>query len=67
MPDYDIQAQIEQVLTDLQAMWPIAHIKGHQTGWNLSWEAKLNIEADALATDAKEVLSMQARNLSPPL
>eukprot|EP00957_Ditylum_brightwellii_P205773 15345335-Ditylum_brightwellii.AAC.1 len=67
IPDYDVQAQIEQVLTDLQATWPIAHVKGHQTGWNLSWEAKLNIEADALATESKETLSMQARNLSPPL
>eukprot|EP00957_Ditylum_brightwellii_P025407 1921658-Ditylum_brightwellii.AAC.2 len=43
------------------------HVKGHQAGQNLSWEAKLNIEAGALATEAKEALSMQTKNLPPPL
>eukprot|EP00957_Ditylum_brightwellii_P025578 1933103-Ditylum_brightwellii.AAC.1 len=30
------------------------HVKGHQTGSNLLWEAKLNNRADELATEARQ-------------
>eukprot|EP00957_Ditylum_brightwellii_P079473 6043818-Ditylum_brightwellii.AAC.1 len=50
--DFDVQLQIENILTELDIKWSMQHIKGHQTGPDLSWEVKLNNKADALATKA---------------
>eukprot|EP00957_Ditylum_brightwellii_P199989 15245735-Ditylum_brightwellii.AAC.1 len=41
-PDFDVQLQIGQVLKSLPCTWAHHHVKSHQTGPNLSWEAQLN-------------------------
>eukprot|EP00957_Ditylum_brightwellii_P095908 7307629-Ditylum_brightwellii.AAC.1 len=52
--DSDIQAQIEHTLQILNAAWSTSHVKGHQKGNNLPWEAQLNNIADELATQANK-------------
>eukprot|EP00957_Ditylum_brightwellii_P155474 11834619-Ditylum_brightwellii.AAC.1 len=37
--DYDIQLQIEEIIQQLNILWHTEHVKGHQTGQNLPWEA----------------------------
>jgi hypothetical protein len=55
--DFDVQLQIEAILHDLNIPWDTHHVKGHQTGPDLSWEAQLNNRADELATEAKKNLT----------
>eukprot|EP00957_Ditylum_brightwellii_P055504 4206013-Ditylum_brightwellii.AAC.2 len=33
------------------------HVKGHQSGKNLTWEAQLNNMADELATEARDSIN----------
>jgi hypothetical protein len=59
-PDNDVQSQIEATMHKLQITFPSQWVKGHQEpkdGEELTWEAKLNIEADALATEARNETS----------
>eukprot|EP00957_Ditylum_brightwellii_P198969 15165754-Ditylum_brightwellii.AAC.1 len=51
-PNFDVQLQIKAIITEMGQSWPSQHIKGHQSGPDLSWEAKLNNIADHLATEA---------------
>eukprot|EP00957_Ditylum_brightwellii_P146163 11129030-Ditylum_brightwellii.AAC.1 len=60
-PDYDMQAQIKEVLKHLNATWITEHVKGHQSGRDMSWDAQMNIEADVLANNAKEGLSQRSK------
>jgi len=58
-PHMDIQLQICELLDNLSPRWTTSHVKGHQDknkNQYLSWEATLNVRADALATLAKEDL-----------
>eukprot|EP00957_Ditylum_brightwellii_P204818 15340962-Ditylum_brightwellii.AAC.1 len=53
--DYDIQAQIEQVLNMMKDycdldQWSIHQVKGHQKGKDLEHKTQLNNLADELAT-----------------
>eukprot|EP00957_Ditylum_brightwellii_P165431 12595037-Ditylum_brightwellii.AAC.1 len=48
--NFDIQLQIKGILTELDITWSVQHVKGHQTGPDLSWDVQLNNKADALAT-----------------
>ena len=55
----DIQLQICELINNLSPRWTTSHVKGHQDkdkNQYLSWEATLNVRADALATLAKENL-----------
>jgi hypothetical protein len=59
-PDNDVQSQIEATMQELQTTFPSQWVKGHQEqkeGEELTWEAKLNIEADTLATEARNETS----------
>ena len=58
--DFDVQLQIEATLAELHTQWNTEHVKGHQSGPNLSWEAQLNNRADELATEARNALSPTA-------
>eukprot|EP00957_Ditylum_brightwellii_P210211 15364678-Ditylum_brightwellii.AAC.1 len=61
-PDFDVQLQIGQVLKSFLYTWAHHHVKSHQTGPNLSWEAQLNTVADTLATKEKlEILHIIAK------
>ena len=55
-PDYDVQMQIMQTIRELDTVMPTLHVKGHQDKdipeSELSYEARLNIQADILATRA---------------
>eukprot|EP00957_Ditylum_brightwellii_P076025 5778768-Ditylum_brightwellii.AAC.1 len=44
--------QIEATITEMGQSWLSQHVKGHQSGPVLSWEAKLNNIVDTLATEA---------------
>eukprot|EP00957_Ditylum_brightwellii_P163370 12438876-Ditylum_brightwellii.AAC.1 len=55
--DFYVQLQIEAILQELNMTWTTQHIKGHQTGPDLPWEAILNNRADALATNTRDSLS----------
>eukprot|EP00957_Ditylum_brightwellii_P001028 81583-Ditylum_brightwellii.AAC.1 len=55
--DYDVQRQIEALVQELGINWEVHHVKGHQSGNRLSWEAQLNNRADKLATEAKAHIS----------
>eukprot|EP00957_Ditylum_brightwellii_P158142 12037154-Ditylum_brightwellii.AAC.1 len=44
--NFDVQIQIEDTLAELDIKWSTQHVKGHQTGPDLSWEAQLNNKAD---------------------
>eukprot|EP00957_Ditylum_brightwellii_P209677 15362761-Ditylum_brightwellii.AAC.1 len=55
--DFDVQLQIEAILQELNMTWTMQHVKGHQIGPTLPWEAILNNRADALATGARDSLS----------
>ena len=54
--DYDIQMQIMETIRTLDIEIPTLHVKGHQNDHaeihKLSYEARLNIKADILATKA---------------
>eukprot|EP00957_Ditylum_brightwellii_P046200 3505608-Ditylum_brightwellii.AAC.1 len=52
--DMDIHFQIEEYLQQLTHTLKAHHVKGHQTGPNLTWETKLNNRADKLATEAQK-------------
>jgi hypothetical protein len=59
-PDNDVQVQIEQTMEELKSKFPSIWVKGHQTpkeDEELPWEAQLNIEADALATEARNEIT----------
>eukprot|EP00957_Ditylum_brightwellii_P203686 15335779-Ditylum_brightwellii.AAC.1 len=56
--------QIKAIFSKLDLSWDTYHVKGHQSGLDLTWEAQLNSQADALATEAfkampKNLLSCQ--------
>jgi hypothetical protein len=56
-PDDDVQSQIEDTMKALKATLPSLWVKGHQEpkeGEELTWKAKLNIEADELANEARD-------------
>eukprot|EP00957_Ditylum_brightwellii_P008779 665639-Ditylum_brightwellii.AAC.1 len=55
--DMDVHFQIEEYLHQLSHTLTTHHVKGHQTGPNLTWEAKLNNRADKLATEAQKQLT----------
>eukprot|EP00957_Ditylum_brightwellii_P003800 288678-Ditylum_brightwellii.AAC.1 len=52
--DMDVYFQIEEYLHELSHTLTTHHVKGHQTGPNLPWEAQLNNRADKLATEAQK-------------
>eukprot|EP00957_Ditylum_brightwellii_P056945 4316327-Ditylum_brightwellii.AAC.2 len=62
-PDNDTQTVLNHILDSITGEIIIKHVKGHQDSQKpgirngkkkkLSWEAKLNIQADLLATLAK--------------
>eukprot|EP00957_Ditylum_brightwellii_P075211 5715607-Ditylum_brightwellii.AAC.1 len=53
----DVHFQVEEYLQQLKHTLTTHHMKGHQTGPNLNWEAKLNNRADKLATEAQKQLT----------
>ena len=53
----DVHFQVEEYLQQLQHTLTTHHVKGHQTGPNLNWEAQLNNRADKLATEAQKQLT----------
>ena len=57
-PHMDVMLQICYYLDKLMPQWRTTHVKGHQDDEMeiacLSWEAQLNVRADALATEAKD-------------
>eukprot|EP00957_Ditylum_brightwellii_P184181 14028963-Ditylum_brightwellii.AAC.1 len=55
--NYDVQLQIEEILQQLNCVWNTEHVKEHQEGPDLSWEARLNTRADELATEAKATIT----------
>jgi len=66
VPDYDVQAQVEQIYQEMQ--WDITTewVRGHQdtiTPLNkLPWQAQLNVRADILATKARfEITNIDRR------
>eukprot|EP00957_Ditylum_brightwellii_P089502 6815224-Ditylum_brightwellii.AAC.1 len=70
--DYDIQAQIDKVLTDLRVqtkghLWQIEHVKRHHTEDTLERQVGLNNVPDLLATEAKNSLVWNKHNATPPL
>ena len=51
--DYDVQMQIMDTLREMDTEIPTSHVHGHQDSTQLlSYEARLNIQADLLATRA---------------
>ena len=51
--DYDVQMQIMDTIREMDIVIPTSHVKGHQDSKkHLSYEARLNIQADLLATRA---------------
>jgi hypothetical protein len=59
-PDDDVQVQIEHTMEELKTKFPTLWVKGHQEPKDdeeLPWEAQLNIEADALATEARNEIN----------
>eukprot|EP00957_Ditylum_brightwellii_P146895 11183225-Ditylum_brightwellii.AAC.1 len=69
--DYNVQAHINTFLLSLttpeNAVYSIAHAKGHHQGPDLSRQAKLKNIADALTMEALKNLIWQQRNMPPPL
>eukprot|EP00957_Ditylum_brightwellii_P017382 1309311-Ditylum_brightwellii.AAC.1 len=57
--DMGVHFQIEAYLHHHMHTLQTHHVKGHQTGSNLDWEAMLNNRADALATDTLDQLTTQ--------
>ena len=56
----DVHFQVEEYLQQLQHTLTTHHVKGHQTGPNLQWEAQLNNRANELATEAqKQIATLQ--------
>eukprot|EP00957_Ditylum_brightwellii_P102405 7805902-Ditylum_brightwellii.AAC.1 len=55
-PDFNVQLQIEHMLKLFDTIWESKHVKGYQSGRNLSWEAQLNNKTDVLATEARNVM-----------
>eukprot|EP00957_Ditylum_brightwellii_P211090 15365740-Ditylum_brightwellii.AAC.2 len=55
--DFDVQLQIEDIITELDIKWTTQHVKDHQTGPDLSWEVQLNNKADDLATNARNSIT----------
>eukprot|EP00957_Ditylum_brightwellii_P049378 3746197-Ditylum_brightwellii.AAC.1 len=49
--DFNVQLQIEAIIAKMGQSWPSQHVKGHQNGPVLSWEAKLNNIANTPATE----------------
>eukprot|EP00957_Ditylum_brightwellii_P078809 5992820-Ditylum_brightwellii.AAC.1 len=45
------------MLQQLNILWTTHHVKGHQSGPNLTWEAQLNNRANALATESRETIT----------
>ena len=68
-PHMDIQLQINETLKELNVQYSSAHVKGHQDRTNtlssLTWEARLNIRADSLATTAKEEITHSNKSTNP--
>eukprot|EP00957_Ditylum_brightwellii_P159152 12112871-Ditylum_brightwellii.AAC.1 len=60
--DYDVQLQIKETLQQLNCVWNTEHVKGHQEGPDLSWEAQLNTRANELATEAKATITPTTAN-----
>eukprot|EP00978_Attheya_sp_CCMP212_P011911 scaffold29619_cov63-Attheya_sp.AAC.6 len=59
-PDNDVQVQIEATLRELSSNFSSTWVRGHQDNIpreELPWEAILNIEADHLATEARDETS----------
>eukprot|EP00957_Ditylum_brightwellii_P025027 1893841-Ditylum_brightwellii.AAC.2 len=64
--DFDVQLKIEDTLKQLGIRWHTEHVKGHQSGPDLLWEAKLNNHANELATEAKlNITTMLATRRQP--
>eukprot|EP00957_Ditylum_brightwellii_P118125 9008889-Ditylum_brightwellii.AAC.2 len=61
-PDFDVQLQIKHILIKTGQAWPLQHVRGHQSSPDLSWEAKLNIIADMLATEAQAQITLAIAN-----
>eukprot|EP00957_Ditylum_brightwellii_P003062 234362-Ditylum_brightwellii.AAC.1 len=57
----DAHFQIEEYLHQLIHTLKTHHMKGHQTGPNLTWEAKLNNRSDELATEAQKQLTVSQK------
>eukprot|EP00957_Ditylum_brightwellii_P186693 14215594-Ditylum_brightwellii.AAC.1 len=57
----DVHFQIEEYLHQLTHTLKTHHVKGHQTGSNLTWEAKLNNRADKLATESQKQLTVSQK------
>eukprot|EP00957_Ditylum_brightwellii_P101501 7734777-Ditylum_brightwellii.AAC.1 len=66
-PDFDVQIQLEELLTQLKVTWPMKHVKGHQQGQDTPWEAKINNLTDQLATQTRNSLTTAAKKIQPPL
>eukprot|EP00957_Ditylum_brightwellii_P000120 8357-Ditylum_brightwellii.AAC.1 len=45
------------MLKALEIPWTAQHVKGHQSGKNMTWEAQLNNMADELATEARNSIN----------
>eukprot|EP00978_Attheya_sp_CCMP212_P012377 scaffold30796_cov58-Attheya_sp.AAC.1 len=61
-PDNDVQVQIEATLRELSSNFPSTWVRGHQDNIprdEQPWEAILNIEADHLATEARDKTSAE--------
>ena len=65
-PHMDVMMQICYHLDHLLPNWSTSHVKGHQDKHGsihtLNWEAQLNVRADALANEAKQMRRIN----SPP-
>eukprot|EP00957_Ditylum_brightwellii_P151869 11564455-Ditylum_brightwellii.AAC.1 len=56
-PNFDMQLQIEHMMKPFKTLWQSQHVKGHQSGRNLTWEAQLNNKADALGMEERTTMS----------
>lgn len=63
-PHMDVMLQICYYLDELMPHWSTKHVKGYQDDNEavecLSWESQLNVQADALATAAKDRIQFYA-------
>ena len=64
LADYDVQLQIESTLQHMGIILTTRYVKGHQDVDNphLTWESRLNIAADKLATKARHCIKPKHRN-----